>query len=72
MIHTIEKLKEPLTFVDDHKKTISVNGYAFMDEFGRCIIMVYGEGRRDSMSKYLSGDTDELHIKYHTIDLMPT
>ena len=70
MKHTIEKLKEPFTFIDEHKKTVSINGYAFMDECGGCIIIVYGEGRRDSMSKYLSGDTDELYIKYGIIDLM--
>jgi 6-phosphogluconolactonase/glucosamine-6-phosphate isomerase/deaminase len=68
MEHTIEKLKNQISFVED-KKTITMNGYAFIDKCGNCIIIVYGEGRRDSMSKYLSGNTDELHIKYSIIDL---
>jgi hypothetical protein len=69
MKHTIEKLKNPLIIIDDHKKVITMNGYAFMDEFGQCIIITYGENRRDLMSKYLSGNTDELHIKYHCFNL---
>jgi hypothetical protein len=68
MEHTIEKLKPSLSFYED-KKEIIMNGYAFIDRCGKCIIIVYGEGRRDSMSKYLSGNTDELHIKYQCIDL---
>ena len=68
MEHTIEKLKHSVVF-EENKKDIIMNGYAFIDKCGRCIIIVYGEGRRDSMSKYLSGNTDELHIKYGIIDL---
>jgi len=70
MNYTIKKLPTKLTFIDDQKKVVSLNGYAFIDEWGHCIIIVYGEGRCDSMSKYLSGDTDEVKIKYHCIDLM--
>jgi 6-phosphogluconolactonase/glucosamine-6-phosphate isomerase/deaminase len=68
MEHTIEKLKNPLVMIENGKTTIT-NGYAFIDKCGGCIILVYGEGRRDSMSKYLSGNTDELHLKYGIIDL---
>jgi hypothetical protein len=68
MTYTIEKLKHSVVF-EENKKLIVMNGYAFIDEYNRCIIIVYGEGRRDSMSKHLSGDTDELHIKYKCIDL---
>ena len=35
------------------KKQISYNAYAFIDEDGKCIIIVAGEKRRDAMSKYL-------------------
>ena len=70
MKHTIEKLKEKLTIVIDGK-SISYNGYAFIDEHGRCIIIVYGEGRRDDMSKYLTEDGDKLGIKYKCVDLLP-
>jgi hypothetical protein len=68
MEYTIEKLKNPLVLIDNGKE-LTTNGYAFIDKCDRCIIIVYGEGRRDSMSKYLSGNTDELHIKYNCIDL---
>lgn len=61
MKHTIEKMK--IQDVD------GLSAYAFLDESGNCIIIVYGDGRRDSMSKYLNGDTDPLHLKYHIIDL---
>jgi hypothetical protein len=51
------------------KSVISLNGYAFMDEYGCCIIIVYGENKRDAMSKYLTEDGDLLKIKYKIIDL---
>lgn len=40
-------------FIDDNKIKHSYNGYAFLDIQGNCIIIVYGENRRDSLSKYL-------------------
>lgn len=40
-----------------------------MDEFGSCIIIVYGEGRRDDMRKCLSEDGNEFGIKYKTIKI---
>lgn len=69
MKFTIEKMKSPLTFLDDKKKEIKLNGYAFIDESGHCIIITYGEGYRDLMSKYLSNKGDQLHIKYHCFNL---
>jgi len=70
MNHKIEKMP-PLEIIDDKGKLIKINGYAFMDENGSCIIIVYGEGRRDAMSKYLNSDTDPLGIKYRIINLLP-
>jgi hypothetical protein len=70
MKHTIEKLKEKLTIIIDGKST-SYNGYAFIDESGHCIIIVYGENRRDSMSEYLNSKDDPLGIKYKIINLLP-
>jgi hypothetical protein len=70
MNHKIEKMP-PLEIIDDKGKLIKINGYAFMDESGSCIIIVYGEGRRDAMSKYLNSDTDPLGIKYRIINLLP-
>jgi hypothetical protein len=69
MYHRIEKLNQKLEFIDENKKNISLNGYAFMDSSGGCIIIVYGEGRRDQMAKYLTDDGDILGIKYKIIDL---
>ena len=36
------------------KKQVSYNAYAFLDEQGRCIIIVAGEKRRDLTIEYLS------------------
>jgi hypothetical protein len=69
MKHTIEKMKEKLTIQIDRKTLVSYNGYAFIDEFGSCIIIVYGENRRDMMSEYLTNDGDLLKIKYKCIKL---
>ena len=68
MKHTIEKMP-PLEIVDDKGNLIKINGYAFMDECGSCIIIVYGEGRRDAMSEYLNSNSDPLGIKYKIINL---
>ena len=69
MKHTIERMKNPLVILDDNRKPITTNGYAFVDECGQTIIIVYGEGRRDGMSKYLTEDGDVLHIKYKIMPL---
>ena len=68
MQHTIEKMP-PLEIVDEKGKLIKINGFAFIDECGSCIIIVYGEGRRDAMSKYLNSDTDPLGLKYKIIKI---
>lgn len=69
MKYTIENMKQPLTFMLDAKRVISTNGYAFIDECGYTIIIVYGEGKRDDMAKYLSEDGDILKIKYKCVKL---
>ena len=69
MKFTIEKLKHKFEFLENNHTFVSLNGYAFIDEFGGCIIIVYGEGRRDAMSKYLNDDGDLLKIKYKVIPL---
>jgi hypothetical protein len=56
-------------FLENNKNLTSLNGYAFMDECGCCIIIVYGEGRRDAMSKYLTEKGDPLGLKYKCIKL---
>jgi hypothetical protein len=64
MKHTIEKMKAPMVLLNDSRKETIMNGYAFVDEMGGTIIIVYGEGYRDLMSKYLDADGDLVHIKY--------
>jgi len=49
MKYTIQIMKTILSF-DDKK----LKGYAFIDEWGHCIIIVYGESKRDLIKKYLS------------------
>ena len=62
-------MNQPLRYQDENKKWVSLNGYAFIDDNGHCIMIVYGEGRRDALSKYLSEDGDVIGIKYKTICL---
>lgn len=69
MKHTIVKMKHPLVFLNENRKEITTNGYAFIDEMGNTIIIAYGEGYRDLMSKYLNADGDLLHIKYKCYEL---
>jgi hypothetical protein len=61
MKYTIEKMK--------NQDVDGLSAYAFLDKSGNCIIIVYGEGRRDLMSKYLDSNTDPLHLKYSIINL---
>ena len=68
MKHTIQNLKHKLEYTEG-KTVVSQTGYAFVDESGGTIIIVYGEGRRDGMSKYLSEDGDLLGIKYKIMSL---
>ena len=40
---------QPLRILNDDKSIIILNGYAFIDKFGYCIIIVYGESKRDDI-----------------------
>lgn len=71
MEHKIQKMKEVLRYQDENKKWISLNGYAFIDKCGHCIMIVYGENRRDSFSEYLNNNDDPLGIKYQYVNLLP-
>ena len=50
------------------KKFVDLQGYAVIDENKHCIIIVYGEGRRDDLIKELSSN-EKSFIKYHYINL---
>jgi len=39
-------------FVDENKNHHSYTGYAFMDENDKCIIITWGEKRRDILKRY--------------------
>lgn len=49
MKYTINIMKT--TLIIDNKK---FKGYAFIDEWEHCIIIVYGENKRNLMKKHLS------------------
>lgn len=49
MKYIIQTMKTILIF-DDKK----LKGYSFIDKWGHCIIIVYGESKRDLIKKYLS------------------
>lgn len=67
MKYTIEPI-EPFRYLDNGK-IIILNGYAFMDIYGHCIIIAYGEGRRDYLIEHFKSDTNELGIKYKYINM---
>ena len=43
-----------LILYEGKKLIASLNGYVFIDKMGHCIIIVYGESKRDSLSEYLN------------------
>lgn len=53
MEFVITDMNHRLEFLDENKKKRVYNAYAFMDKSGHCIIIVYGERRRDQMAEYL-------------------
>lgn len=59
MKYTITDISYRYEFVDDKKKKHSYKGYAFMDESNHCMIIVYGENKRDLMIEYLLENSDE-------------
>lgn len=50
-------MENDFIFYDDNRKLQQHKGYAFIDEWGHCIIIVCGERRRDLMSQYLLENT---------------
>jgi hypothetical protein len=51
---TVEKIS-PLIILDD-KKIITKNGYAIIDEYGCCIIIVYDENKMKIVLEYLTNN----------------
>jgi hypothetical protein len=54
MFFTVKKMENRVAFVNENKKPVKLNGYAFLDEFGHCIIIVYGEARKKDVEEFLS------------------
>ena len=63
MKFNVNKFDHVMVIVDQHKRESSHQGYKFTDEHGNCIMIVYGEGRRDSFIEYFNNKGDELHLK---------
>ena len=53
MFYTIRDTKHRMVFVTEERKKISYTGYAFLDSFGHCVIIAYGESKRDDVERYL-------------------
>ena len=56
MKYTIQNIKNKLELYEGSRKLATLNGYAFIDEQGHCIIIVYSEKKRDLVKKYLEGE----------------
>lgn len=69
MEFTIERMEQNWSYLDEQRNLVSQPGFAFIDKLGHCIIIVYGEGRKNHMEKHLSGDTNELGLKYKYVEL---
>ncbi|MFA5366584.1 MAG: hypothetical protein WC333_01730 [Dehalococcoidia bacterium] len=54
MRFTVKKMNGKVAFMNENKRWVKLNGYAFLDEYGHCIIIVYGEARMKDVEKYLS------------------
>lgn len=54
MKHTIVPMKQKIEILDENNKKISLTGYAFIDDWGFCIMIVYGEKKKELLTKYLS------------------
>ena len=47
----IKRLNHKVVF-DDNGKDITLTGYAFIDEHGKCAIIVYGESKMKLLKNY--------------------
>ena len=54
MEYTVSKMESQTPIISDNKVTGYLTGYAFIDEFNHCIIIVYGENKRDYLIKKLN------------------
>ena len=43
-----------ISYLLKNEKKITLQGYAFIDQYGHCICIVYGESKKVFMEKFLS------------------
>lgn len=67
MKYTISEMEDLVVY--ENKKQLKVKGYAFLDETGSCIMIVYGESRKKALMNHFDSDDNSLGIKYSIIDL---
>ena len=51
----IKKFDHVLVYRNEQKKLIKLQGYSFLDSNGNCMIIAYGEERRDFLKKRICG-----------------
>ena len=54
MNYKIIKNINKVGFLDENKHMVYLDGFAFMDIYDNCSIIVYGDGKKDLMIKYLN------------------
>ena len=60
MIFTITTDKTKTTFKNGDKKEIQLHGYHFIDCFSHCIIMTYGNNRKNDVIKFLTNENNNM------------
>ena len=50
-------MKSDLEFLDENRQLVALPGFAFIDELGFCIQIIYGEKKKELLSKYLNENT---------------
>jgi len=55
----IRRLNHRVVF-DDNGRDVTLTGYAFIDEHGKCAIIVYGEKKMKLLKEYYNIDSKKL------------
>lgn len=56
MNYAISKLEATTPIIKDNKECY-LHGYAFMDQYKHCAVIVYGEKQKELMNKLLNNET---------------
>lgn len=60
MEFTISKMNTSMPAYKNDGTIEYLTGYSFIDKFGHCFIIVYGESKRDYLKNKLTGDSENL------------